>query len=394
MTTRKDRRVTIVVHTDGDLASRQYRVPVWAFEAGKWGALVVGLLVVLFFAFAGPIGRAAARVPGLERQVARLEEENSRVQQLAAALNRAEANYQELRTMLGVRAPREKGSAPTEDLVRAVAVRARPPSAPLRYEPGPAEPTHWPLDLAGFVTRGQVRPGDPAESHPGIDIAVPAGTAVRAAGGGVVEAAGTDPAYGLFVLLRHSSGYETMYGHASRLLAREGDSVQAGRGIALAGESGGAAGARPPFGNRRGGEAAGPPPAGEHGGGKGGGPRREGGTGGTGMRVVGDITADGVVKIEGTVVGTVRAGRQVLVGKGGEVEGDVISREAIIGGEVRGSIRADERIEIQSTSVVHGDVVAKRLLVQEGGEINGVVRMGEAALEAETVEKAGAQRTY
>ncbi len=34
---------------------------------------------------------------------------------------------------------------------------------------------------------------------------------------------------------------------------------------------------------------------------------------GTGMRVVGDITADGVVKIEGTVVGTVRAGRQVLV---------------------------------------------------------------------------------
>src|SRR5260370_15617097 len=80
---------------------------------------------------------------------------------------------------------------------------------------------------------------------------------------------------------------------------------------------------------------------------------------GTGMRVGGDITADGVVKIEGTVVGTVRAGRQVLVGKGGEVEGDVISREAIIGGEVRGSIRADERIEIQSTSVVHGDIAAK-----------------------------------
>jgi cytoskeletal protein CcmA (bactofilin family) len=115
---------------------------------------------------------------------------------------------------------------------------------------------------------------------------------------------------------------------------------------------------------------------------------------GTGMRVVGDISADGVVKIEGTVVGTVRAGRQVLVGKGGEVEGDVISREAIIGGEVRGSIRADERIEIQSTSVVHGDIAAKRLLVQEGGEINGVVRMGEGALEAENVEKAGAQRSY
>src|SRR5437867_6799023 len=118
MKQRRDRRVTIVVHTDGDLASRQYRVPLWAFEAGKWGALVVGLLVVLFFAFAGPIGRAALSVPGLERKVARLEEENSRVQQLAAALNRAEVNYQELRTMLGVNAPHDKGVV-TTDLVRA-----------------------------------------------------------------------------------------------------------------------------------------------------------------------------------------------------------------------------------------------------------------------------------
>src|SRR5881409_3885645 len=107
-----------------------------------------------------------------------------------------------------------------------------------RFAPDSATPLHWPLDMSGFVTRGQVRPGDPAESHPGIDIAVPAGTPVRAAAGGVVAQAGTDPAYGLFVLLRHTDGYETMYGHASRLVAREGDSVAAGQVIALSGSSG------------------------------------------------------------------------------------------------------------------------------------------------------------
>jgi cytoskeletal protein CcmA (bactofilin family) len=123
-----------------------------------------------------------------------------------------------------------------------------------------------------------------------------------------------------------------------------------------------------------------------------GGPEQEAGLSiiGAGMRVVGDITADGVVKIEGIVVGTVRAGRQVLVGKGGEVEGDVFSREAIIGGEVRGSVRAEERVEIQASCVVHGDIAAKRLLVQEGGEINGVVRMGDNQPEPEAVERAGA----
>ncbi len=235
----RERGVTIVVHTDGDLASRQYRLPLWVFEAGKWGALVIALLVVLFFAFAGPISRAAARVPGLEREVTRLRDENTQVQKLAAALNRAEANYQELRQLLGVKAPPERVVVPPGvELMHAVAVRARAPASSPRYGSGPSTPSHWPLDVHGFVTRGQVRPGDPAESHPGIDIAVPVGTPVRAAGGGVVAAAGIDPAYGLFVLLRHAAGYETMYGHASRLLVQEGDSVQAGQVIALSGSSG------------------------------------------------------------------------------------------------------------------------------------------------------------
>lgn len=105
---------------------------------------------------------------------------------------------------------------------------------------------------------------------------------------------------------------------------------------------------------------------------------------GSGMRVVGDITAEGVVKVEGTVVGTVQAGRQVLVAKGGLVEGDVVTHEAIIGGEVRGSVQASERVELQTTSVVHGDISTRRLLVQEGGEINGVLHMGEGAPEPAT----------
>src|SRR5207244_4528373 len=91
--------------------SREYRLPLWAFHVGKWSALTVGLAIVLFFAFAGPIGRAAARAPVLEREVARLREENGRVQQLAGALNRAEASYQELRALLGVKAPPEQAVA-------------------------------------------------------------------------------------------------------------------------------------------------------------------------------------------------------------------------------------------------------------------------------------------
>jgi murein DD-endopeptidase MepM/ murein hydrolase activator NlpD len=244
--TRGTRGVTIVVHADGDLESKQYRIPRLALAAGKWGAGAIAVSVVLFFAFAGPISRSAARVPGLEREVARLRVENSRVQQLASALNRAEANYQELRQVLGMKAPlpatRSGGTvARTTDLtapMRAVAIRASLPGITNRLEAGASIPSHWPLDVQGFVTRGQVRPGVVDESHPGIDIAVPLGTPVRASGGGSVTAAGYDADYGLFVLLRHPSGYETMYGHLSRLIAAEGDEVQAGQVIGLSGNSG------------------------------------------------------------------------------------------------------------------------------------------------------------
>jgi murein DD-endopeptidase MepM/ murein hydrolase activator NlpD len=248
----KSRGVTIVVHIDGDPSSRKYHLPLWSFEVGKWSAVTIALLVVLFFAFAEPLTHAAARVPGLEQEVARLRQENGRVQELAAALSRAEANYQGLRQLLGVRAGAEPvpvadpapvaesapvAEKPSPDMMRAVALRARVPTPP-HYESGPSEPVHWPLEVAGFVTRGEVQPGDPAEAHSGIDIAVPSGSPVRAAGGGMVEKAGTDSAYGLFVLVQHPGRYETLYGHASRLLVREGDSVQAGQVIALSGSSG------------------------------------------------------------------------------------------------------------------------------------------------------------
>lgn len=236
----KPRGVTIVVHPDGDIDSKQYRLPMWVFSVAKWGALVVALLVVLFFAFAGPVSRAAARAPGLDREVARLREENGRVQQLAAALNRAEANYQSVRQLLGGRAPRDTGAlGGTVTLMRATPVRAAPAGV-RRYEMGPSAPAHWPLDVEGFVTRGKVGEGDSedGEAHEGIDIAVPVGTPIRAAGGGTVEAAGANADYGMFVLLRHPNGYETMYGHASRLLVREGDSVGAGVVIGLTGNSG------------------------------------------------------------------------------------------------------------------------------------------------------------
>ncbi|MFN0177527.1 MAG: polymer-forming cytoskeletal protein [Gemmatimonadales bacterium] len=93
------------------------------------------------------------------------------------------------------------------------------------------------------------------------------------------------------------------------------------------------------------------------------------------MVITGNLSAVGVVRIEGRVQGSVSAQNQILLSTGGVVEGDLDTREAVLAGEVHGTVSASERVEVQSSAVVHGDIVTPRLLIQEGGRVNGAIRM-------------------
>jgi cytoskeletal protein CcmA (bactofilin family) len=100
---------------------------------------------------------------------------------------------------------------------------------------------------------------------------------------------------------------------------------------------------------------------------------------GPGMRVVGDCQTEGTLRIEGTVEGTVRAGKAVVVGKDGVVDGDIATQDAVIGGRVTGSIIAESRLELQATCVVEGQIQARRIKLEEGGKVNGSVQVGEVS---------------
>lgn len=100
---------------------------------------------------------------------------------------------------------------------------------------------------------------------------------------------------------------------------------------------------------------------------------------GPGMRVTGDCQAEGTLRIEGNVKGTVRAGKAVVVGKDGVVDGDVITQDAVVGGRVAGSIIAESRLELQATCVVEGEIKARRIKLEEGGKVNGMVQIGDVS---------------
>jgi len=100
---------------------------------------------------------------------------------------------------------------------------------------------------------------------------------------------------------------------------------------------------------------------------------------GPGMRIVGDCDTDGAVRIEGTVQGNIRAGKAVVVGKDGTVEGDIFTQDAVISGTVKGTLRAESRLELQSTSRIEGEVLAGRMQLEEGAVLNGTIQMGKGA---------------
>ena len=75
--------------------------------------------------------------------------------------------------------------------------------------------------------------------HSGMDLAVPTGTSVRAALPGTVTVSTYNQGgYGYYVMIDHGNGLSTLYGHNSQLLARVGQTVEAGDVIALSGSTG------------------------------------------------------------------------------------------------------------------------------------------------------------
>lgn len=233
---KRGRAVTIVIQRDGTTKTRTLRIPVWALRLGTVTAVVGSLVLLLVVVLYGPLLRAAARVPGMERELTRLGAENTRVRELSAALDSAESRYAQVRQMMGGEIVRDP-VAMSSSLPVAPPIRARLASTSDQAT-GLSLPKHWPLDEPGYITRGQVKAGGRDEAHPGIDIAVALGNLVRASGGATVRQAGEDPEYGFFVLLDHPDEYQSMYGHLSRIIVTPQTTVSAGQVIGLSGNSG------------------------------------------------------------------------------------------------------------------------------------------------------------
>lgn len=100
---------------------------------------------------------------------------------------------------------------------------------------------------------------------------------------------------------------------------------------------------------------------------------------GPGLRIVGDCESGDTIRIEGTVEGGVRAKKAIVIGEQGRVTGDIETADAKIAGAVQGKLDIGSRLELASTAVIDGEIRAARMMLEEGGVVNGSVRIGAEA---------------
>ena len=74
--------------------------------------------------------------------------------------------------------------------------------------------------------------------HGGVDMACPKGTEVHVPADGVVIKSGWNNGYGNYIKVKHSNGFETVYGHLSKIKIKKGQKVSKGDVIGEVGSTG------------------------------------------------------------------------------------------------------------------------------------------------------------
>lgn len=218
----------ILVPGDGG-ETRRYRFSPRRARLLRRAGWVAGVAAVLLIVSWGFFFARSLNVARLEARIAVLEDDLAQTSELAATLETLEERYAQLQGLFGA----DVGGVESDVWLPPPAGTRGSSSAADRDDP---TPTSWPLTERGFVTQPLLEGA--AAGHPGLDIAVPTDSYIRASGAGTVAEVGEDPVYGRYIVLDHGNGYRTRYAHANLVFLEAGAVVRRHEVIALSGNTG------------------------------------------------------------------------------------------------------------------------------------------------------------
>lgn len=95
----------------------------------------------------------------------------------------------------------------------------------------------------------------------------------------------------------------------------------------------------------------------------------------TNMEIIGDLSSEGDIRVDGTVKGSIKCDSKVVITAGGKVEGNIQSVQADVYGTVIGHIETIESIALRTQSHIEGNINTKKLLIEANAFFNGQCSM-------------------
>lgn len=100
---------------------------------------------------------------------------------------------------------------------------------------------------------------------------------------------------------------------------------------------------------------------------------------GPSVKVKGNFSTKGNIKIEGEVEGSIKTEGNLTVGRNAKITATVAANNAIVAGEIKGNVKIKGSLELEETAKVIGDLEAKEISVTKGAVINGRLVVGSTA---------------
>lgn len=92
---------------------------------------------------------------------------------------------------------------------------------------------------------------------------------------------------------------------------------------------------------------------------------------GNGAVFEGDLNAPEAIRIDGTINGNCTCEKEVIIGKNGQIKGNISAQHVIISGRVDGDINALGKLELLSTGKITGNISARSLIIDEDACFDG-----------------------
>lgn len=103
---------------------------------------------------------------------------------------------------------------------------------------------------------------------------------------------------------------------------------------------------------------------------------------GAGTTIKGDIQSNGDFRIDGTLLGSIHSKGKIVIGETGNVEGEVICRNADISGKVKAQITVSELLTLKATARLAGEITTSKLSIEPGAKFSGTCNMSESNMGA------------